>query len=230
MSRISRVDNPGLLVVPASAARLGWVVVNSLTLLVAVVGLVGGYLASLAEPRLLLYWLLVAALLDAVDGPLARSWGVVSRFGQRADRVADLVAFVLVPGLVAWQSGLIAGWLAGLLVISGVVRAVLLREGALLASGGERYFGLPFPLAGLLLAAGLVGPQAAVIGLVVVVGLVTPLAVRRPADLGLAGWVMIGVGPGIALWLATADPLHVFVVVGAGLYVITGVSLRRNHV
>jgi CDP-diacylglycerol---serine O-phosphatidyltransferase len=49
--------------------------------------------------------ILTAALLDAVDGALARRWGAASSFGAQLDSLVDLVAFGVAPAVlvVTWQ-------------------------------------------------------------------------------------------------------------------------------
>ncbi|MBL8287406.1 MAG: CDP-alcohol phosphatidyltransferase family protein [Rubrivivax sp.] len=76
-------------------------------------------------------WALVAvataaALLDAVDGPLARRSGLASPFGARFDMEAD-AWFVLVLAMLAWQFDRAGAWV----LASGAMRYAFVGAGAL---------------------------------------------------------------------------------------------------
>ena len=68
-------------------------------------------------------WLLLALVVDGVDGPLARRWDVVShaaRFdGARLDLITDYLTYVFIPAYALHASGLVPGW-AGWAVLIGV--------------------------------------------------------------------------------------------------------------
>jgi phosphatidylglycerophosphate synthase len=77
-------------------------------------------------------WLLVAlglaaALLDGVDGALARSRGERSEFGARFDMEVDALLILVLAGL-AWQHGKAGAWIlaAGLLRYSFVAASLVL--------------------------------------------------------------------------------------------------------
>jgi len=108
-------------------ARFGWA--NRVTLLrLALAGLLVGLLGEAAwapplaaEGSAGLAWCVVAlatmtALLDAVDGQLARRSGLASAFGARFDMETD-AAFILVLCALVWQAGQAGPWVlaAGLL-------------------------------------------------------------------------------------------------------------------
>ena len=86
--------------------------------------LVFGTAAIILASRGLFYWtvacLVLAMLLDACDGYLARKWGVFSDFGAELDSLADLTSFVVA------NSVLIFFWFQGqvsivLQVLAGIV-------------------------------------------------------------------------------------------------------------
>ncbi|MCR9221036.1 MAG: phosphatidylcholine/phosphatidylserine synthase [Alphaproteobacteria bacterium] len=62
--------------------------------------------------------ILVAAILDALDGRMARLLNAQSDFGAQLDSLSDFVAFGVAPALIAWFWALNAlgglGWVAGL--------------------------------------------------------------------------------------------------------------------
>ena len=67
---------------------------------------------------------LAAAVLDGVDGPLARATGMTSAFGARFDMETD-AALVLVLAVLAWQSGKAGVWV----LASGLMRYAFVAAG-----------------------------------------------------------------------------------------------------
>ncbi|MBI4915798.1 MAG: CDP-diacylglycerol--serine O-phosphatidyltransferase [Acidobacteria bacterium] len=118
---------------------------------------VGNMLAGFAavlhaiEGRLELAGMLIilAGILDGLDGRIARLTNSTSEFGKEYDSLADVVSFGVAPAILAYQWGLRGmgrwGWLvAFLFVVAGSVR--LARFNVKSAHGDRRYFtGLPIP-------------------------------------------------------------------------------------
>ena len=94
---------------PANRVTLG-----RLGLVALLAAMLGEGVASVAWPAVAVATL--AAVLDAVDGPLARRTGRASPFGARFDMETDAL-LMLVLALLAWQLGKAGGWIvaAGLL-------------------------------------------------------------------------------------------------------------------
>jgi CDP-diacylglycerol--serine O-phosphatidyltransferase len=95
-------------------------------------------------------WLiLLAGLLDGLDGRIARLTNATSEFGKEYDSLADVVSFGVAPAVLAYQWGLHRlgrwGWMAAFLfVVAGSVR--LARFNVKAHEGDRRYFsGLPIP-------------------------------------------------------------------------------------
>ncbi|MEW6337663.1 MAG: CDP-diacylglycerol--serine O-phosphatidyltransferase [Acidobacteriota bacterium] len=95
-------------------------------------------------------WLiLLAGLLDGLDGRIARLTHSASDFGKEYDSLADVVSFGVAPAILAYQWGLHDmgrwGWLATFLfVVAGSVR--LARYNVRTDHGDRRYFtGLAIP-------------------------------------------------------------------------------------
>jgi phosphatidylcholine synthase len=59
-------------------------------------------------------WLLGALLVDAIDGPLARRWDVIThaaRFdGVLLDLIVDYLTYVFIPAYALYASGIVPGW------------------------------------------------------------------------------------------------------------------------
>lgn len=69
---------------------------------------------------LMFLWLVVALVVDGIDGPMARKWDVKTRApiidGALLDLIIDYLTYVFVPAFALYQSGLLPGW-TGLVAI-----------------------------------------------------------------------------------------------------------------
>jgi len=97
------------------------------------------------------YLIIVAAVLDALDGRIARLTNSASEFGEEYDSLADLVSFGVAPAVLAYSWGLSdfsrLGWLVSFLfVVCGSMR--LARFNIQTHVVDKKYFiGLPIPAA-----------------------------------------------------------------------------------
>lgn len=81
-------------------------------------GAVFAMLAMLAAAEgkwpLMFLWLVVAFIVDGIDGPLARKYDVktnAARFdGVLLDLIIDYLTYVFIPAFALFQSGLLPGW------------------------------------------------------------------------------------------------------------------------
>jgi CDP-diacylglycerol--serine O-phosphatidyltransferase len=95
--------------------------------------------------------IIAAAVLDMLDGRIARLTNSASRFGEEYDSLADLVSFGVAPAVLAYSWGLAdfhrLGWLASFLfVVCGSMR--LARFNIQTRVMDKKYFiGLPIPAA-----------------------------------------------------------------------------------
>ena len=91
---------------------------NVITLLALCAGLTGIRLALEGRYELALGAIVFAAMLDAVDGRVARMIKGTSRFGAELDSLADFFNFGVAPGLILYFWGLNAlgnlGWIAAM--------------------------------------------------------------------------------------------------------------------
>lgn len=104
--------------------HLSWQIAapNFVTLLALCAGLTGLVLAADGRIGDAVACILIAALLDACDGRVARLTGGTSRFGAELDSLADVVSFGAVPAFILYQWGLsdfgLAGWIPCLALAS----------------------------------------------------------------------------------------------------------------
>ena len=96
--------------------------------------------------------IILGALLDSIDGKLARLFGIASSFGAEIDSLADLISFCLVPSIfiyVLYTSdfpGVSGEIIASLPLILGAIRLAKFNTEAL-NNNFESYFkGLPTPI------------------------------------------------------------------------------------
>lgn len=119
--------------------------------------LVLGFLALLAVShgahRLSASLILVAVLVDASDGVVARRLSKASTFGREFDSLADLVSFGVAPAMLVYSVFFTHQLFAGLAVASAYLVAGAARLARFNVAGSSKDFsGLPIPAAGGLLA------------------------------------------------------------------------------
>ena len=124
-----------------------------------------------------------AAVLDAVDGPVARRMSVSERFGCNLDSLADVVAFGVAPALMLHRGVLDAVPVVG----TGACLAFLLAGAWRLArfplvEDRHRFVGMPIPPAGVIAAAAaaLAPPAALTLVLTLVLALLMVSAIPFP--------------------------------------------------
>jgi CDP-diacylglycerol--serine O-phosphatidyltransferase len=127
---------------------------NIITLLALCAGLSGIRLAIEERYELALGAIVFAAMLDAVDGRVARMIRGTSRFGAELDSLADFVNFGVAPGLILYFWGLKPlgnlGWIAAMVfaICAGLRLArfnVQIEDPNRPAWAGNFFTGMPAP-------------------------------------------------------------------------------------
>ena len=127
---------------------------NVITLLALCAGLSGIRLAIEGRLELAVGAIVFAAMLDAIDGRIARMIKGTSRFGAELDRLADFVNFGVAPALILYFWGLHAfgnlGWIAAMVfAICGGLRLarfnVQIDDPNRPAWAGNFFTGMPAP-------------------------------------------------------------------------------------
>ncbi len=180
--------------------------------------------------------IVVAAVLDSLDGRVARMTNTVSDFGKEYDSLVDLVAFGLAPALVFYAWGLKdfgkIGWLTAFIYVA--TTALRLARFNTQDTKSDKYFrGLPCPAAAVLAATtlwtvqsyGLTGTWTVVTALLVMIllsaAMVSSFPYRSFKDLDLRNRVpfvavLVLVGGFI---LVSFDPPTVLSVVSLAFFV-----------
>lgn len=90
--------------------------------------------------------LFIAMLGDALDGLLARRWGLVRNFGCYLDGFMDLLIYLVTPALSWYLAGFDGAWSVFLLamIAAGCVRLAVFNDiGNLQEESGMAYLGMP---------------------------------------------------------------------------------------
>ncbi|HLC51293.1 MAG TPA: CDP-diacylglycerol--serine O-phosphatidyltransferase [archaeon] len=124
---------------------------NSLSLSGASFGLLAIielYFSNLLAASLLI---LLAVLLDFLDGKVARKTGTAGDFGKNIDSLSDIVSFGVAPALMAWQ--LTANDLLGLVGALLILSAGIFRLARYNTLKIKDYLGMPIPFNALIFVA-----------------------------------------------------------------------------
>jgi CDP-diacylglycerol--serine O-phosphatidyltransferase len=101
------------------------------------------------------WYIVFAAVLDMLDGRVARFTRTGSRFGGELDSLVDAISFGVVPGFILYEIYLVESPWAWLLSFVYVTAVVLRLARFNVEQGGEaktHFHGLPSPTAGMILA------------------------------------------------------------------------------
>ena len=129
---------------------------NMVTLLSLCLGLTGIRMAMEDRLELAIGAIVVAAVLDGLDGRIARLLQSSSRFGAELDSLADFVCFGVVPGIILYKWGLADlknfGWIAALVfAMCAALRLarfnVMLDDPTRPSFAGNFFVGVPAPAA-----------------------------------------------------------------------------------
>jgi phosphatidylcholine synthase len=204
------------------------------------------------DPRWVFVWLIIAALIDATDGPLARRWHVKSWAprinGRTIDDIVDYLTYTFIPLLLVWR----LQWLpppAGLWVTAAMIASLF--GFAKTGSKQEEGFFLGFPSYWNVYAfyAGVWfthhGPYvpASVLGLLTVLTVLPvrfayPNLLPQPWRGLLTGAAVVWLGmlllllpsyPAIPAWLGWLSLSYPGLYVGLSIYLDVVVRLRRRH-
>jgi CDP-diacylglycerol--serine O-phosphatidyltransferase len=150
-----------------------------------------------------------AAVLDSLDGRVARMTHTQSAFGEQMDSLADMVSFGAAPALIVYQWALKdmgkLGWIPAFVYIAGAALR-LARFNVNIGVVDKRYFqGLPSPAA-----------AALVMGLIWVVD---DAGIKSASKIDWTSWSAFGVTLFAGLSMVTNAPFYSFKVFGGSISV-----------
>ncbi|MGB8812158.1 MAG: CDP-alcohol phosphatidyltransferase family protein [Paracoccaceae bacterium] len=109
--------------------RLKALSVHLLTATGAVLSMLAMLAAVQEKWDLMFVWLVVALLVDGIDGPLARKYDVHTNWptydGVLLDLIIDYLTYVFIPAFALFQSGLLPGWTGWVAIIVVVYGSVI---------------------------------------------------------------------------------------------------------
>ena len=213
-------------------ARLKALAVHLLTATGAVLAMFAMLEAVKADWNMMFLWLVVALIVDGVDGPLARRYDVHTNWptydGVLMDLIVDYLTYVFIPAFALFQSGLLPGWTGWLAIIVICYGSVIYFADTRMKTKDKSFAGFPACWNMVVLVLFATRPGEVTILLVVIlltVAMFTNLKFIHPtrtprwhelslwvciAWIALAGWV--------AWWDFQAGPVPTTLLVLASLY------------
>ncbi|NBB98273.1 MAG: phosphatidylcholine synthase [Alphaproteobacteria bacterium] len=164
--------------------------------------------AAKGDWAMMFLWLVVAFIVDGIDGPLARRYHVKKNAqvidGVLLDLIIDYLTYVFIPAFALFQSDLVPGWTGWVAIIAITFTSVLYFSDSRMKTADNSFQGFPgcWNMAALVFFA--VQPSAAVIlGAVVflAVAMFTPLKFIHPVR--TARWRAVSL-PVALVWTALA--------------------------
>ena len=155
-------------------------------------------------------WLVLALLVDGIDGPLARRFDTPKNFpiydGVLMDLIVDYLTYVFIPAYALFKSGMLTGWTGWLAIIAICYGSVIYFSDTRMKTKDKSFSGFPACWNMVVLVLFAVAPSQNIILAVVVlltVGMFLPLKFVHPprtmrwrevtlpvsiAWVGFAGW------------------------------------------
>ena len=96
---------------------------------------------------LMFLWLVVALVVDGIDGPLARKFDVKTNWptydGVLMDLIIDYLTYVFIPAFALFKSGLLTGWTGWLAIIVIVYGSVIYFVDTRMKTRDNSFAGFP---------------------------------------------------------------------------------------
>jgi CDP-diacylglycerol--serine O-phosphatidyltransferase len=185
---------------PVRPRRRGiYVLPNAVTLAALFAGFYGIVMAMSGRFELAAIGIFCAAILDSLDGRIARMTNTQSAFGEQMDSLCDMVSFGLAPALIVYEWALKglgkAGWIVAFIYCAAAALR-LARFNTNIGVVDKRFFqGLPSPAA-----------AALVIGLIFVA---EDAGWRDVSNIAWLSWTALGVTLFAGLTMVTTLPFDV---------------------
>ncbi len=97
--------------------------------------------------RTMFLWLVVALIVDGIDGPLARRYDTASNWptydGVLMDLIVDYLTYVFIPAYALFKSGLLDGWTGWLAIIAIVYGSVVYFADTRMKTKDKSFSGFP---------------------------------------------------------------------------------------
>ncbi|MFV0294162.1 MAG: CDP-alcohol phosphatidyltransferase family protein [Paracoccus sp. (in: a-proteobacteria)] len=114
-------------------------------------GAVFSILAMLAAANgqwpLMFMWLIIALIVDGIDGPLARRYQVKENWplydGVLMDLIIDFLTYVFIPAFALFKSGLLPGWTGSFAIIAITYGSILYFSDTRMKTHDNSFAGFP---------------------------------------------------------------------------------------
>ena len=127
--------------------RLNALSVHLLTATGAVLSMLAMLAAVDGKWSLMFLWLVVALVVDGIDGPLARRYDVKSNWptydGVLMDLIVDYLTYVFIPAFALFKSGLLTGWTGWLAIIAICYGSVIYFADTRMKTKDKSFSGFP---------------------------------------------------------------------------------------
>ena len=153
-------------------------------------------------------WLVLALIVDGIDGPLARRVDTSTNFpvydGVLMDLIVDYLTYVFVPAYALFKSGLLSGWTAWLAVVGICYGSVLYFSDTRMKTPDKSFSGFPacWNMVALVLFAVVPSPSITLVVVVALIaGMFLPLRFVHPTRTARWRWLTLPVS---IAWLVCA--------------------------
>ncbi|MEF9603000.1 CDP-alcohol phosphatidyltransferase family protein [Paracoccus sp. PXZ] len=127
--------------------RLKALAVHLLTATGAVLSMLALLAAVRGEWSQMFFWLVVALIVDGVDGPLARRYHVKTNWptydGMLMDLIIDYLTYVFIPAYALFMSGLLPGWTGWIAIIAITSGSVIYFADTRMKTRDNSFAGFP---------------------------------------------------------------------------------------
>src|SRR5690606_32863522 len=127
--------------------RLKALTVHLLTATGAVLSMLALLAAVRGEWSQMFFWLVVALIVDGVDGPLARRYHVKTNWptydGVLMDLIIDYLTYVFIPAYALFMSGLLPGWSGWIAIIAITYGSVIYFADTRMKTRDNSFAGFP---------------------------------------------------------------------------------------
>ena len=121
--------------------------VHLLTATGAVLSMLSMLAAVEGKWSMMFLWLVVALLVDGIDGPLARRYDVTENWptydGVLMDLIVDYLTYVFIPAYALFKSGLLVGWTGWLAIIAITYGSVIYFADTRMKTKDKSFSGFP---------------------------------------------------------------------------------------
>ncbi len=175
-------------------------------------GAVFSMLAMLAAAEgkwsLMFLWLVVAVIVDGIDGPMARKYDVKTKApiidGVLLDLIIDYLTYVFIPAFALFHSGLLPGWTGWTAIIVITFASVLYFADTRMKTADASFSGFPGCWNMLAVVISAVRPEFwTILGLIVVLSVTMFLRIKFVHPVRTQRWRFITL-PVALIWVALA--------------------------